>query len=70
MMITRPVNTMGMVMGIEFGVADIKGDLMQRGPERRETYIITPESHIRRKQVYWNLLELEHGLYDAGRQWL
>lgn len=56
MFITRLVIYLGIIMGFECGVPDIKGAFMQSGSGQRAIYIIPPGYQRGGKQVYWNLL--------------
>lgn len=67
---TRMVLEFGMMMNFTFGVAGIKGTYMQSSPVHRDIFIITPSAYKKRHLVYWKLLALAYGVFDAGRQWL
>lgn len=70
MMKTRLVMAIGVLMKFTFGIADIRGIVMQSGPDHRDMFIVPPEAYVMRPKVYRKLLELSYGVRDAGREWL
>lgn len=58
------------MLHLKFGMADMKGALIQSGPITRDIFVKPPKFLEQNRSILWKLKELPYGVVDAGRQWI
>lgn len=69
---------LGIILGLSFGTADVKGAYMQSGPIKRDVFVGPPKSYQscdaqckgKILRITWRLLKLPYGIVEAGSQWI